>query len=196
MYKIACIMGKSSSGKDHIYKALLENVNLKLKNIVMYTTRPKRMGETEGVEYHFVDEARMDELLEAGKVIEIRHYNTVHGMWSYFTVDDGQIDLENGRCLVIGTLEAYKKFCEYFGNDVILPIYIDVEDGVRLERALIRERKQAEPKYKELCRRFIADSEDFSEEKLEAAGVTRRFFNNGTIEECIQEVCQAIESNM
>ncbi len=196
MYKIACIMGKSSSGKDHIYKALLENESLALKNIVMYTTRPKRSGETDGVEYHFVDEEHMNELLEAGKVIEIRHYNTVHGLWSYFTVDDGQIDLETGRSLVIGTLEAYEKFCEYYGNDVIMPIYIDVEDGLRLERALIRERMQAQPRYKELCRRFIADSEDFSDEKLVAAGVTRRFYNNGTIEECIQEICEAIKANM
>ena len=131
-----------------------------------------------------------------GKVIEIRHYNTVHGLWSYFTADDGQIDLENGRFLVIGTLEAYEKFCKYFGNDVVLPIYIDVEDGIRLERALIREKKQDNPRYKELCRRFIADSEDFSDEKLAKAGVERRFYNNGTIEECIQEICEAITANM
>lgn len=196
MYKIACIMGKSSSGKDHIYKALLENDSLGLKKVVMYTTRPMRNGETDGVEYHFVDEAGMNELLNAGKVIEIRHYNTVHGLWSYFTADDGQIDLENGRFLVIGTLEAYEKFCKYFGNDVVLPIYIDVEDGIRLERALIREKKQDNPRYKELCRRFIADSEDFSDEKLAKAGVERRFYNNGTIEECIQEICEAITANM
>ena len=118
MYKIACIMGKSSSGKDHIYKALLENENLHLKKVVMYTTRPQRSGETDGIEYFFVDDARLEELMQSGKIIELRQYNTVHGVWSYFTVDDGQIDLQNGRHLVIGTLQAYEKFCKYFGNEV------------------------------------------------------------------------------
>ena len=56
MGKIFCLMGKSSTGKDTIYKELLQNEELSLKRIVPYTTRPIRVGETEGVEYHFTDE--------------------------------------------------------------------------------------------------------------------------------------------
>ena len=52
----------------------------------------------------------------------------------------------------------------YFGKENVIPIYIQVDDGVRLERALERERTQKEPKYAELCRRFLADEKDFSEE--------------------------------
>lgn len=196
MYQIACIMGKSSSGKDHIYKALLEMKELGLQKIVMYTTRPKRMGEEDGVEYYFVDDAVAKEYEKSGKVIEMRQYQTVHGIWKYFTVDDGRIDFRKGRYLVIGTLEVFKKFCEYYGKDVIMPIYIEVDDGIRLERALKRERKQEIPQYKELCRRFLADSEDFSEEKLIKAGIVRRYRNEGDIEDCIREVAQAVEENM
>ena len=76
----------------------------------------------------------------------------------------------------------------HFGEETIVPIYIETEDGLRLERALKRERKQAEPKYAELCRRFLADCEDFSEEKLAAAGIARRFENNGTFEELLEQV--------
>ena len=36
---------------------------------------------------------------------------------------------------------------------------------------------QESPKYEELCRRFLADAKDFSEEKLNEAGITRRFVN-------------------
>ena len=100
------------------------------------------------------------------------------------------------RYLVIGTLDVYKKFCEYYGKDKIMPIYIEVDDGIRLERALKRERKQKIPKYKELCRRFLADSEDFSEEKLAQAGIYKRYPNEGDILECIHEVARAIEENM
>ncbi len=51
---------------------------------------------------------------------------------------------------------------------------IELDDGIRLQRALNRERTQAEPKYAEMCRRFLADSEDFSQEKIERAGISRR----------------------
>jgi len=136
-----------------------------------------KLGETEGVEYYFCDEAKLQALEEAGKVIELRAYNTVHGVWKYFTVNDHQIADENQDYLLIGTLEAYVKIRVYFGADRVVPVYIEVEDGLRLQRALDRERSQAEPKYEEMCRRFLADSADFSEEKLSEAGITQRFIN-------------------
>ena len=49
MGKIFYVMGKSASGKDTIYKKLLERFP-GLKTVVTYTTRPIRDGETEGVE--------------------------------------------------------------------------------------------------------------------------------------------------
>ncbi len=58
-----------------------------------------------------------------------------------------------------------------------MPIYLEVEDGLRLVRALERERRQDEPKYAEMCRRFLADEEDFSEENLIKSGITERFCN-------------------
>ena len=90
---------------------------------------------------------------------------------------DGQIDLDAHDYLVIGTLVSYRALREYFGEEKLLPVYIEVEDGLRLARAVERERRQAEPKYSELCRRFLADEEDFSEENLKKAGITRRFEN-------------------
>ena len=177
MGKIFCIMGKSSSGKDTLYKQILEENALSLSRIILYTTRPIRSDETDGVEYFFTDEKHLDELEEAGKVIELRAYHTVHGVWKYFTVNDGQIDLDQGNYLMIATLEAYTKIREYFGAAAVVPVYIEVEDGLRLHRAIERERRQKEPKYKELCRRFLADAEDFSEEKLAKAGIEKRFLN-------------------
>ena len=164
MSKIFFVLGKSCSGKDTIFRYLKDNKELNLRTVVGYTTRPMRVGETEGVEYHFVSEDRLDEMKEKGMVIECRDYNTVHGKWSYFTADDGQIDLGKGNYLYIGTLESYNDMVKYYGTDVVVPIYIEVESGERLERAVKRERQQSEPKYAELCRRFLADEEDFKEE--------------------------------
>lgn len=193
MPEIAFIMGKSASGKDKIYRTLVENEALKLKTITLYTTRPMRAGETEGKEYFFVDDTVAQDMFEAGKIIEIRSYNTVYGIWKYFTADDGQVKLGGGdKYIVIGTLEAYDKFCEYYGNEHIMPIYIEVDDGIRLERALKREREQDIPKYEEMCRRFLADAKDFSSEKLAASGITKTYYNNGLLQDCIAEITKDI----
>lgn len=179
MGKIVYLMGKSSTGKDTIFKELLREGTLDLKTIVPYTTRPIRVNEQDGVEYFFTNEDGFQNLKSEGKIIEDREYHTFHGLWRYFTVDDGQIQLEDDNLyIMIGTLEAYLHLCEYFGKDKLLPVMIELDDGVRLQRALNREKKQVHPKYEEMCRRFLADSEDFSEEKLEQAGIERCFYND------------------
>ncbi len=194
MGKIICLMGKSSSGKDTIFKRLLEREDLGLKTIVPYTTRPIRVGEREGVEYHFTDETGYQKLLAQGKIIEARAYNTVHGLWRYFTVADASVDLCANNYCIIGTLEAYTQIRDYFGKDKVLPVFITLDDGVRLQRALDRERAQESPKYEEMCRRFLADSKDFSEEKIAEAEITKSFYNN-SLEDCLEEIVTYIQEN-
>ncbi len=187
MGKIFYIMGKSSSGKDTIFRKLQKDENLKLKTIVLYTTRPIREGEIDGETYHFVTEEQLKKIEKEGRVIELRAYNTVHGVWKYFTVHDSQICLEEENYLMIGTLESYEKTKAYFGEEYLVPIYIEVEDGIRLSRALKRERNQVQPKYTEMCRRFLADTEDFADEKIAKAGITRRF-QNLNFKVCLKEI--------
>ena len=193
MGKIFYLMGKSGSGKDTIYKYVKEQMP-ELKNIVIYTTRPIRSDEVDGVAYHFSDDTQLEKFQEAGKVIELREYNTVHGVWKYFTVDDGQFDTED-HSLAIGTLESYVQMKAYFGEEKMLPLYIEVDDGLRLERALKRERKQEAPMYEEMCRRFLADVKDFSEENLEKAGIVKRY-QNVELEKCVNEIILGIKENL
>lgn len=187
MGKMVYLMGKSSTGKDTIYRELLKSSSLQLKKIVPYTTRPMRAGEKEGREYFFTDEAGFLKLQDEGRVVEARTYHTCYGLWRYFTVDDGHIDLENENYLIIGTLESYIKTAGYFGKEKVIPVLLEVDDGVRLQRALDRERRQETPKYEELCRRYLSDAEDFSEEKIREAGVTKRF-SNENLEHCLEEI--------
>lgn len=194
MGKIYCLMGKSSTGKDTIYKELFRVEELHLKKVIPYTTRPIREGERDGEEYFFCDENKVAELEKAGKIIELRAYHTIHGIWKYFTVNDGQIDLTKQDHMIIATLEAYLQIRNYFGKDNVVPIYIEVEDGERLSRALAREKVQSQPKYEELCRRFLADAADFSEEKLKEAGVTKRF-RNVDIEKTTDEIVAFVKEN-
>lgn len=96
--------------------------------------------------------------------------------------------------LAIGTLESYAQIRSYYGEERVVPIYIEVEDGLRLERALEREKRQPVPKYEELCRRFLADQEDYAEEKLAEAGIDRRFSNDKDIMSCVEEVVAFIRA--
>ena len=177
MGKIVQIMGKSASGKDTIYQALLKKNRYGLKRVIPYTTRPIRSGEAEGREYHFCTNEEAKKMTEEGKVIELRSYYTVGGLWQYFTADDGQIDLEKNNYILIGTPKSYEKMKEYFGEEFMVPIYIYLDNGDRLQRALNREKLQKSPNYAEMCRRYLADEEDFSKERLDAAGITRGFEN-------------------
>ena len=192
MGKIFYIMGKSSSGKDTIYSRLRIDETLGFSNLVLYTTRPMREGEKQGREYYFVGEEQFRQLKEAGKVIEARTYETVYGPWIYFTVDDGQMTDTRKSYLGIGTLESYTQLKNYYGEEKIAPIYIEVEDGERLKRAIAREEQQKTPKYEEMCRSFLADAQDFSEEKLQEAGITKRFYNT-ELESCIKEIKNYIQ---
>lgn len=190
MGKIFYIMGKSASGKDTLYKRIKAELP-RLKTVVTYTTRPIREGEAEGAEYYFTTAQALGRLENQKRIIELRTYETAHGPWSYATVDDGQIDLNAGDYLMIGTLEAYQSIRSFFGEQVLIPLYVEAEDGERLSRALFRERAQKVPKYAELCRRFLADEEDFSEEKLRQAGIDTRFVN-GDLESCLSQLLQTI----
>lgn len=194
MGKMIYLMGKSSSGKDTIYKQLLEWDAGNLKKVVLYTTRPIRVGEVDGEEYHFTDDAGYMEMEAKGQVIEARAYHTYHGLWRYFTVDDGKIDLEHHNYLIIGTIESYLKTAEYFGRERVIPVLLELDDGIRLRRALDREMKQENPRYQEMCRRFLADAEDFSEEKIKEAGINRRF-SNDDLDRCLEEIKEYIQKH-
>jgi len=187
MGKLVCLIGKSSSGKDTIYRELLKESEFKFKKVVLYTTRPIRDNEEDGVQYHFVTEEDFLRFEKEGKVIESRVYHTYYGDWRYFTVDDGKIDIEHHNYLIIGTLDSYRDTSEYFGKNKVIPIVIEVDDGIRLQRAINREMAQETPKYEEMCRRFLADAEDFSEEKILQVGINVRF-NNENLMNCLSNI--------
>lgn len=193
MPKLFVIMGKSATGKDTIYKGLLKNTDLDLKEVVSYSTRSIRKGERDGVEYFFVSTDKLEQLIKEDKVIEIRQYNTVQGLWSYFTVNDGQIDLNKYNSLIIGTLESYEQIKNYFGEESIYPIYVEVDNGLRLQRALDREKSQETPQYAEMCRRYLADEEDFSEENLRKLGIIKKY-KNDDLDKCIEQIVRDIKA--
>ena len=192
MGRIYYLLGKSATGKDTLYKEILKR-RPKLRTVTMYTTRPIREGETDGVEYFFTDREELERQLASGKVIESRTYQTIAGPWTYYTVDDRQFNVaDDESCLMIGTLESYEKMCAYFEAGKMVPVYIEVPDGIRLLRAVKREENQKKPNYREVCRRYLADEKDFSEENLERLGITKRY-QNTDMEMCVEEILRDLD---
>ena len=184
---IFCLMGKSSSGKDTVYRRLLSDPQLGLQRLVTGTTRPIREGERDGEEYYFYTDEQFRQLKENGRIIECRSYDTMHGIWNYFTVADERLDVEHRDYLTINTLEAYVQLRDYFGAEHLIPLYLNVDDGLRLQRALDRERAQKRPRYTELCRRFLADEVDFSKENLKREQI-QPVFENVVLDETVEQV--------
>lgn len=198
MTEVLYLMGKSSSGKDTVKNKLVEALidnNASVKELVIYTTREIRAGELNGVDYNFVTEDIYQQLVNENKIIEARTYHKVQGTVRYFTVfDENFMEEKVDYVIGVGTLESYNKLLEYFkGTNYkelsIKPIYLDVENGVRLLRAIRRELKEDKEKqnFEEVCRRFDADEEDYSQEKIKESGIVKIFLNDN-IENTVKEI--------
>ena len=194
MGKIFLLMGPSSAGKDTIYKKLIE-IHPDFKPIVLYTNRPIRENEIDGINYNFVSLEEIRNMEQQNQILEKREYDTIYGVWVYATAKTN-IDIENNNYIGMNTLEGFNKLYEYY-QDSIIPFLIYVDDGIRLTRALEREKLQTNPKYSEMCRRFLADCEDFSEEKLSKSFPFYTCSNNtNNVMDCVNEINIKIEEEI
>lgn len=184
MKKILFFIGPSGSGKDTYFARILNEYQV--EPIILLTTRPMRDGEQDGREYHFVTKERMDLLEQKRALVERRDYNTQHGIWSYATGIQ-QIDLSKNNYLTPNTWEGYSKFLKYYSEEVLVPLYFELDDGVRLERCLAREKKSGNGKYAEMCRRYLADEQDFTKEMKD---IYKPYIidNNGTMNDTIEQL--------
>lgn len=147
---IFVILGKSGAGKTHLAKEICKYFNY--ERIISTTSRPKREGEVEGVDYIFRTKEEMLKLNSDNKFIEIASYNG----W-YYGTEKETIEKIKGNCVIVLEPKGYKKYKQIYGDRVI-GIYIDVKDKIRLIRTLNREEN---PNCYEICRRLLSDTEDF-----------------------------------
>ena len=195
MAKIFVFIGPSCAGKDTIFKEIIESTDL--TPIIPYTTRPMRDGEVEGKEYHFINNHEMYEMINKGEIVEKREYNTTQGLWIYGTsIVDVDFDSINDYA-VINTLAGYREMVFKNNSNAhnIVPIYISTTDEIRIDRAVRREKKRENPDYVEMCRRFVADAKDYSEENINKAGIKKEniFENNNDINDTINNILEFIE---
>lgn len=151
-YKVIALIGKAGSGKDFTMKKVLSKKPLELNEIVSCTTRPKREGEIDGVNYHFITPEVFSQRLLGGLMLEATLFND----WAYGTAWDAlRINDINIGVFNPAGIDALLE-----NKNIDLKVfYIYADDKVRLMRQLNREK---DPDCKEIIRRFQADEKDFA----------------------------------
>ncbi len=71
--KLIVISGPSGAGKTSICRRLVEDPQIDLS--VSATTRPKRKGEVDGVDYYFLSREEFENKIKAGEFLEWAEYN-------------------------------------------------------------------------------------------------------------------------
>lgn len=185
MFVILC--GKSASGKDTLLKEIVSEGSF--KPIVSYTTRPKREGEIDGVDYNFISRTEFEDGILNGDFLEYREYktkvNNIPDTWFYgIRKDDYAI---NENYITILDLDGARSFLQHYGKDNCYIVYIDVSDNVRTERAKNRSGFDET----EWNRRLIDDNKKFSEDNLDI--VNNKLSNeNKSIAELVEEFKSAV----
>ena len=183
--KIFALLGYSSVGKDTILKQVLKDMD-DVKPIISTTTRPMRKGETEGVEYYFIDDV---EFFRRGTdFVEQRIYHTKvkengvekNATWRY-GIERMELEKDDYLIVIVDSV-GYKELKNYVGNNKIVPIFISAPQEELKARALARGDLEAE-----VDRRLKDDYERFMDFRVRT--VYHEVKNtNGRLEEAIKEV--------
>jgi guanylate kinase len=188
--KIYFLVGQSCTGKDTILAKVRKILNIDL--IVTSTTRPMREGEIDGVTYHFMTEEEFQLAKRNDSVVEDRAYNTVAGLWRYFTTTKNLDADKNYIC--VGTINQCTSYTKYFGVGVVRPIKIIVSDYDRLMRGITRELSNKQ-NFKEVARRFLDEFDEFTDENYSRINFILEV-KNDVLDECCDTIVRRIKEDM
>lgn len=183
MYKLIVLFGPAGAGKDYILKKALEEIP-QLHKPVLYTSRPMREGEVDGVNYHFITTEEFSEKVISGELIEASVFNH----WGYgSSLDSYSKDKIN--ILALG-IDHLRDFMEFHSNEFeIYPVVVLASDKTRLLRQLNRE---TNPNVDEIIRRFLSDKKDYEKIDLKYYILPNDIENQ--ITDCIERLRTLVES--
>lgn len=136
VYKMIVIfVGASASGKTVISRNLVENYNY--KEITSYTTRDKRPGEKNGIDYHFVSNKDFANMIFAEEFAEWERYPG--DRWYGTAVKDVKeaAKSENIYAMVL-TPSGMRRIKSIVGEENVYTILVKCELGERVKRYIDR----------------------------------------------------------
>ena len=144
------LIGPSASGKTESAKIMINRYPI--SRVVTCTTRPKRINEIDGFDYHFFSIEKFKKLEEENYFIETAIYNNnLYGTPKNELGEDKFIILEP---------QGFKSLME-INPCPIVAIYLKTEESIRISR--MKERKD---KNRDINKRIISDREDFCLDKI------------------------------
>lgn len=153
--KLIAIIGRSASGKDYLFQQALKN-NLNLNPVIHYTTRPRRGGEVDGRDYFFVTETEFQQKEDNCEFFSITSFRG----WRY-GIDSHSFDPSKVNIGIFNPFEISQLYGFFKDKFQIIIIETQAEEQARYNRSLERLNPFDEEGLKELCRRNLADEEDF-----------------------------------
>ncbi|MCF0113345.1 MAG: guanylate kinase [Bacilli bacterium] len=144
------LVGASASGKTEIAKCLREEFHI--VKAITHTTRAMRVGEKNGVDYHFVSQEEFASLEKEGAFVETASYNGNHYGSSKAEVADDKVLIVEPK-----GLKAYLAL----GDPRIVSFYLQASRATRENRM-----KSRGDKPEAILSRLANDDIDFSEENL------------------------------
>lgn len=136
MSRCYLFIGPSGSGKT----TLADNCFSPAQKIISYTTRPKRAGEKDEVDYHFVSKEKFEEMIHEDAFAEYDCYDNHYYGIAKLSI---QTALEKGDCYDPITLPGFWNLRRSFGPTVV-PVLIEVSKETIHQRLKKRQTPQEE----------------------------------------------------
>jgi len=154
---IIAIVGKGGSGKDYMTNLIVKN--FVSRKAVFHTTRPARIGEVDGKDYHFVKEVPKSGMLTVDTFLDCDYGLSE----SEITSDTSGIIAERGFTVVILTPKGVKDLRKKLSkNRRLVVVYLAISERIRRARLLKRE----DVHDSDVERRIFADDRDFKDFKV------------------------------
>jgi guanylate kinase len=127
---VIIITGPSAAGKTTVVRKLLQRKTLNLKRFVTCTTRPKRKGEVNHRDYHFLSEQDFKKAIKSKEMME---YSKVYGHYYGSRKKDFEKDIKGKKALLlIIDIQGVKKLKKLIPTCCIL--FIDISKKTLLKR--------------------------------------------------------------
>lgn len=181
---LICVLGLSASGKDHVVEIIKNKYSL--NKVVQFTTRPIRENEIDGQDYYFIFQKRFENLIEAEAFISYRVFNSHFGKW-YYGIKEDCLDLSENNIICID-IEGLLELIDFYGEENIISIFIDVNYETRLNRAKNRPTFNIQ----EFNRRYKDDLEKIDNIKNKCNYIVE----NNCLDDCISDIENILSLNL
>jgi guanylate kinase len=182
--RLVVISGPSGVGKTTVLERLFERCDLPLVRSVSATTRPPRLGETDGVDYHFLTHDDFCRRREGGEFLECFEVFG-QGDWYGTLVEEVSPSLLAGKWVVLG-IDIRGAAAVVARHPETITIFLQPGSLEVLEQRLRGRRTETE---ESLQRRL-----EQARTELAAADQYQYQVFNDDLDQAVQEICEILAS--